>query len=325
MTNLFTPPRWARNPHIQTVLGSLKIRAAGRNEMVEASREFIVDAGDGVRLLGYHARQADGHAKGLIILLHGWEGSSDSAYIISAGRFFFRRGFDVFRLNLRDHGNSHHLNHDLFHGALTEETFLAVRNISSLLPAGPSFLIGFSLGGNFALRIALKHREIPIANLRQVFCVSPALDPYKATLAIDNGLPVYRRYFLGKWKRSLQKKQLLFPERYHFQEILHHRTVMALTEAIMPYYSQFSSYQDYFRHYTLTGKTLAPLAVPTTIFSAQDDPVVPALDFSTLPANEFLRVVLQRNGGHCGFMERFPFGIWYERQIAEHLLHGDWP
>jgi hypothetical protein len=323
MEEIFTPPGWARNPHLQTIFGSLKLRAGGRNEMVEASREVIVDAGNGVRLLGYRAGQTQRPPKGLLILLHGWEGSSDSAYILSSGRYFFRRGFDVFRLNLRDHGHSHHLNRGLFHGALTEETFQAVRNISTLLPDGPCFLIGFSLGGNFALRIARQHATAPIDNLRQVFCVSPALDPYKATLAIDASLPVYRRYFLGKWKRSLRIKQRCFPDLYRFEGLLHHRTVMALTEAIMPCYTQYPTYRDYFRHYTLTGDALAGVRIPTTLFCAQDDPVVPAADFATLTRNGYLHVSLQKYGGHCGFLERFPFGSWYDRQIAQCLAQDE--
>lgn len=323
MAEPFNPPRWARNPHLQTILGSLQIRAAGRNEMAAASRETVVDAGEGVRLQGFHARQQRSRPRGLIVLLHGWEGSADSAYILSAGRFFFRRGFDVFRLNLRDHGDSHHLNRGLFHGALTEEVFQAVRNIAALLPAGPVALIGFSLGGNFALRMAMEQGRRPIANLQQIFCVSPALDPYKATLAIDGNLPLYRHYFLRKWKRSLLKKQRCFPESYHFEAIMHHRTVMALTEAIIPCYSPFTSYREYFRRYTLTGDALRAVAVPTTIFSAQDDPVVPAADFAGLPTNGYLHVSLQRYGGHCGFMERFPSGCWYEKQILESLAAGD--
>ncbi len=100
----------------------------------------------------------------------------------------------------------------------------------------------------------------PISNLKEVFCISPALDPYKSTLAIDASSPVYRHYFLAKWKRSLRKKQRCFPDLYHFDDILHHNTCMGLTEAIMPYYTEFGHYMDYFRRYTLTGDVLASAA-----------------------------------------------------------------
>jgi len=77
-----------------------------------------------------------------------------------------------------------------FHGALLQETFDAVNYISQKQDKIPVYLIGFSLGGNFALRIAMKHRLTPIVNLKHVFAISPPLDPYKSSLAID-------RYFLS--------------------------------------------------------------------------------------------------------------------------------
>jgi hypothetical protein len=316
MEEPFRPAVWAKSPHLQTIFGSLKMRVWGKNEMTDVSQEVIVDAGTGVRLLGYHSQQLVRQAKGLIILLHGWEGSSDSTYILSTGRFFYRRGYDIFRLNLRDHGKSHHLNRGLFHGALIEETHFAVESISHLLPAGPCYFIGFSLGGNFALRIALRQFLTPISNLKEVFCISPALDPYKSTLAIDAGFPVYRHYFLTKWKHSLRKKQRCFPDLYHFDDILHHNTCMGLTEAIMPYYTEWGHYMDYFRRYTLTGDVLAQLPMRVTIFTSQDDPFMAIDDFHRLPRNRYLRLSVQKHGGHCGFLDPFPRGCWYERAIA---------
>ena len=154
----FLPAVWARNPHIQTIFGSLRFRTMGKNEMTDAAREVVTDVGNGGRLLGCYSRQTLRSPRGLIILIHGWEGSSDSTYVLSTGRFLFRRGYDIFRLNLRDHGRSHHLNRELFHGALTDETAQAVGNVARLLPDRPCYLIGFSLGGNFVLRIALRRK-----------------------------------------------------------------------------------------------------------------------------------------------------------------------
>jgi len=315
MNERFEPSLWARSPHLQTIFGSLKLRVWGKNEMTDVSKEVIVAAGD-AHLLGYRSRQTGQAAKGLIILLHGWEGSADSTYILSTGRYFFRKGYSIFRLNLRDHGNSHGLNRGLFHGALTEETALAVDNITRLFPEEPHYLIGFSLGGNFALRIALKQFAPFPSRLKEIFAISPSLDPYKSTLAIDAGLSAYRRYFLAKWKRSLRKKQECFPELYRFDEILRHDTCMALTEAIMPYYTEWGSYQEYFQRYTLTGDVLASLGIPVTIFTSQDDPVVAIDDFYRLPHTDYLRLSVQEYGGHCGFLDPFPWGCWYERRIA---------
>ncbi len=89
----------------------------------------------------------------------------------------------------------------------------------------------------------------------------------------------------------------------------------------MPYYPEFGGYRDYFRRYTLTGDALASLALPVTIFTSEDDPVVAAEDFHQLPRCAYLHLSIQKYGGHCGFLDPFPWGCWYERRIAQ-IMHA---
>jgi predicted alpha/beta-fold hydrolase len=233
----FKPYFLVRNPHVQSILASSQLRTPRKNSMLDNSQELVVTTSTGSKLLSFYSHQKT--SKGLIILLHGWEGSSSSAYILDAGDFYYKLGFSVCRLNLRDHGESHHLNEGLFHGALLDETFDAINKLAQLEKNLPVYVIGFSMGGNFALRIAMKNSRIPIQNLKSVFAISPPLDPYKTTLAIDNGYFFYRQYFLKKWKRSLIKKQQLFPQKYDFSKMLKAKTCMELTEAVMPYFPEF--------------------------------------------------------------------------------------
>jgi hypothetical protein len=313
--NKFNPSFFFRNPHLQSILASSKLRVPLKNPMKKKSREMIISTSAGSRLLSFLSLHPD--SKGLIILLHGWEGSSSSAYILSSGAFFYSLGFSICRLNLRDHGDSHHLNEGLFHGALLQETFEAVNYISQNSGNIPVYLIGFSLGGNFALRIAMKHRLTPIANLKHVFAISPPLDPYKSSLAIDNSYSFYRKYFLKKWKRSLIKKQQLFPKIYDFNKMLKAKTCMELTEDIMPYFPGMSSYRDYFNLYTLKNDSFQNLNIPVKIFIAEDDPVIPHEDYCNVKENEFFQISKQKFGGHCGFIDLFPLRCWYNQKIAE--------
>lgn len=283
--------------------------------MLDNSQEIIVTTSTGSKLLSFYSHHDK--SKGLIILLHGWEGSSSSAYILAAGDYFYNLGFSICRLNLRDHGDSHHLNEGLFHGALLDETFEAVNYLSQHSKNMPVYLIGFSLGGNFALRIAIKHAKTPIAKLKYVFAISPPLDPYKTTLAIDNGYFFYRKYFLKKWKRSLIKKQRLFPEKYYFTKMLKVKTCMGLTEDIMPYFPDPLSYRDYFNLYTLKNDSFQNLNIPVRIFIAEDDPVIPYEDYCRIQENEFFKISRQRFGGHCGFIDILPLRCWYNEIIAE--------
>lgn len=308
----FNPSFFLKNPHLQSIMASSKLRVPLENHMKKKSREVIISASAGSRLLSFLSPHPA--SKGLIILLHGWEGSSSSAYILSSGAFFYNRGFS--RLNLRDHGDSHHLNEGLFHGALLQETFDAVNYISQKQDKIPVYLIGFSLGGNFALRIARKHRLTPIVNLKHVFAISPPLDPYKSSLAIDRYF-FYRKYFLKKWKQSLIKKQRLFPAKYDFKKMLKAKTCMELTEDIMPYFPGMTSCRDYFNLYTLKNDSFQNLNIPVKIFIAKDDPVIPYEDYSNLKENEFFQISRQKFGGHCGFIDLFPSRCWYNQKIAE--------
>lgn len=311
----FTPHLLSRNRHLQSILATTRVRNNGRNPMIHAARPVILDSGRGVRLLGYHSAQPQGPGRALVILIHGWEGSSESAYIQSSGKFMFGKGYDVFRLNLRDHGDSHHLNEGLFHGALIDEALEAVSGICRLAGGLPVYLMGFSLGGNFGLRIALRQSQNRIENLRHVFAISPPLDPYIATRRIDESLPFYRLYFLSKWKRSLRRKQALYPRRYDFSGILHLQTCMGLTVAIMPWYPEYADYRLYFNEYTLLGDAFRQLSMPVTIVTAEDDPFIPVSDFRRLEKNPHLQLLIQRYGGHCGFLEFFPYACWYDHLI----------
>lgn len=310
----FSPPPWSRNPHLQSIFASLRFRALGKNEMAARAREVILDGGDGVRLLGYYSAQAERKPKALVLIIHGWEGSSGSTYVLSTGRYLYRRGCDVVRLNLRDHGPSHHLNEGFFHGALIEETAAAVQNAAGLAPHLPLFVVGFSLGGNFAMRIALRRHGAPFGNLRRVVSISPLIDPYSSTLVMDR-LPLYRHYFLKKWKRSLRRKQQCFPHLYRFDDMMHIGTTLELTDLLIARYSAFEGYRDYFSRYTLRGNALEDLAVPVTVITSRDDPVIPVEDFSTIDDNPRLEISIQRWGGHCGFLDPFPRVSWYEEVI----------
>jgi len=66
------------------------------SSMLAATKDEIVDCGAGVRLLGHFSPQAT-NPRGLVILLHGWEGSAAASYVLSTGGWLYEAGFDVFR------------------------------------------------------------------------------------------------------------------------------------------------------------------------------------------------------------------------------------
>lgn len=282
--------------------------------MLDASKEYIIDAGSDVRLLGSFARNMEAPSRGTVILLHGWEGSIESAYILSSGRFLFKNGFSVFRLNFRDHGKSHHLNKGLFYATLVDEVSAAVKTVSEISGAAPLFLAGFSLGGNFALRIGRILSKEPSVDLRHIVSISPVINPDKATTAIDKNR-IIRRYFLFKWRRSLSIKQKLFPELYDFKDIIPMKSCREITDRLIERYSSYTDAPEYFRGYTITNSALKDIRIPATVITSKDDPVIPVEDFYDLDPGEAVNIVIHSHGGHNGFISNLSFDCWYEEQM----------
>jgi hypothetical protein len=321
----FTPPFWLRSAHLQSILPSLPLRrpAVERRAapLLQSSIEQVIDCGDGVRLLGlYSAQESCGRARAeqLVVLHHGWEGSADSLYVLSLGQFLFERGFDILRLNLRDHGPTHHLNRELFHSCRIREVVGAIRSIQAQHPSQGLNLAGFSLGGNFALRVGARAREAGI-RLRRIVAISPVLDPEVTLEALEHGAAIYRQYFVWKWTRSLLKKQLAWPGVYDFEELTRDRTLTAMTDYLVRHYSEFPDLRTYLRGYALVHGALEPLEVPARIIAADDDPMIPSRDLGRLPRLANLRITTTRFGGHCGFMPGLRGESWVAGEVLSEL------
>lgn len=318
----FAPRGWLANAHVQSILPSLRLRkpllARRARRLLACAEAQILDCGDGVRLLGYYSSQTaagGAPARDLAILLHGWEGSSDSLYVLSLGAHLFALGCDVFRLNFRDHGPTHHLNEEIFHSCRLDEVVGAVRAIQQRIPDRRITLAGFSLGGNFALRVAARAPQSGI-RLERAIAVCPVLRPHSTMDVLESGWFVYHQYFIAKWKRSLRLKQAIFPQRYDFSAIFAERSIKAMTQIMVERWSEFPSLDAYLNGYAIVGDALAKLDVPSHILFALDDPIIPARDLGDLARTPALEITALPYGGHCGFMERFSGESWADRQIA---------
>ena len=317
----FIAPRWLANPHLQSILPSVQPRRSlvvrRARPLLAASRDLLLDCGERVRLFGHYAPQP-GAARGLVLMLHGWEGSAESIYVLSAAAHLYARGFEIFRLNLRDHGPTHHLNAEIFHSCRIAEVVGAVRAVQELWPDRPLSLVGYSLGGNFALRVALRAPAVGI-RLRQVVAVCPVLDPEHTLAALDRGLWLYRSYFVRKWRSSLLMKHAAWPDLYDRDELMLRRDLTRMTEQLVLRYTDFPDLESYLRGYAIVGEVLAPLAVPARIISALDDPIIPASDLARLAPSRCLELTTTRQGGHCGYLERLGGESWADREILATL------
>jgi predicted alpha/beta-fold hydrolase len=274
-----------------------------------------------VRLLALEATQVRlgcAPAGRVVVLLHGWEGSADSLYVLSLGQHLLDHGYDVVRLNLRDHGASHHMNEGIFHSCRIAEVVGAVHRLQVMNPGRGINLVGFSLGGNFFLRVAARAHAAGL-DPERVIAVCPVLDPEHTLARLERGWLLYRRYFVWKWKRSLRMKQAAWPGLYDLRDVLALDDLTAMTDLLACRYGGFQTLAQYLQGYAVVGDVLAPIAVRTRIIAAADDPIIPAEDLARLAQPRSLTITRTRFGGHCGFYDGQGGRTWIEREVLATL------
>jgi predicted alpha/beta-fold hydrolase len=312
----FSPPRALRNGQVQTTIGNLPpmqwlVRRRGAMLLANA-REWLLDCGGGVRLQGLlslanetgrpSAATREPGQRPIALVLHGWEGSAESCYVVSLGAQLLASGFDVLRLNLRDHGESHHLNREIFHSCRLAEVVGATRAVSERFPKARIFLAGFSLGANFVLRVSADAGAAEA--IAGAVAISPVLDPAVTLEALERGWSIYRRYFVRRWSRSLRRKRRAWPDLPDFESLLRTQDLRSMTEGLVHQFTDFESLDAYLDGYAITGQRLASLRFPAAILLAEDDPMIPAADLARLARSPRLTIVRTRHGGHCGFVEQ---------------------
>ena len=317
----FQPPWPLTSGHIQTMLSSSGVRRtllpSGAYRVMEGAQEVMVDGGDGIRLTGsFTPQKSQPASRGLAMLFHGWEGSVDSTYVLQTGSRLLDDGWDIFRLNFRDHGESHGLNEALFHSCRIDEVVHALGDIAQRWPPRVMALAGFSLGGNFALRVALQAPSQGIP-LHYALAVCPIIDPSEGLFSLEATAPwFYQAYFMNKWRRSLRAKQKAFPNVQYFELQELKQNLRGLTESLVLRHTDFDSLEAYLDGYSVAGRALAQMQIPATILTARDDPVIPVTAFEKLQLPSNVELDIATYGGHCGFIRGWDMTSFCDDYIA---------
>ena len=316
----FQPSWLLRNPHVQTILSSSAVRRRIVNQqthaLIAASQEKVINCSDNVRLLGEYSPAPQSTTK-LVIMIHGWEGCIESNYMLSCGAYLYEQGYSVFRLNLRDHGNSKHLNLKPYNSARITEILDAVAHIQQTYAHQRTYLIGFSLGGNFALRVAANAAAHHLV-LERIVAICPVISPNHTINSLENGPQLYHQHFVKLWKRSLLAKLQFFPELNYRQPLSSLHTLQQMNNYFVPRYTNYSTLNEYYNAYRITNEHLAAITTPVHIIFAEDDPVVMCEDLKLLhDTPKLVTIETTRYGGHCAFLENLRCRSWIDRRIAQ--------
>ena len=306
----FDPPRLLRSPHVQTVVSRWRPQ---RIALPANTEEFLLHCAQGVRLKAYLTPGATGAP--LAIVIHGWLGCEQSSYVRNAAAVLQAQGYGVARLLLRDHGDTAELNQEMFNSARVAEVVDACNLLIERTAAPAGAIVGFSLGGDVALRLACHERLHE--HVRACLAISPVIHPAATVRAIDTGWVAYRLWFVRYWRRALAAKQAAFPGVYDdLDGAMRLSTVAAITDYLVERYLPFCSSNDYYARYDLRGDALAKLRIPTCLVAALDDPVIPGAGFGEIARTAPLELDLQPHGGHCGFVADWRLGSYLDTALT---------
>jgi predicted alpha/beta-fold hydrolase len=318
----FVPPKILRNGHAMTILGTLRHRnfsIFNSDNYPGERREFETEAD--TRVVAYCHWQANRQKSPTVIIIHGLEGSADAKYVLGTASKTFDAGFNVLRYNVRGCGGTAHLTSRLYHSGLTVDLHYVTRELITIDRLPEIFLIGFSMGGNQALKFAGELGATAPAQIRGICAVSPPIDLEYCSRAIarrENW--IYEVRFLRSLKKSIQIKDRLFPGVYDLNRLKGIRHLWDWDEAFQPY-NGFRDARDYYCQAS-SLLFIQHIRIPTLIIQAHDDPFIPFNSFndSRIAANPSVILLETNHGGHVAFCGKKPSHedrAWAENRSVE--------
>lgn len=254
-----------------------------------------------------------------VIFFPGWLGHKDSKYLIPLADLLHINNFDIIRIHPIDHGDTEHLNKDFFRATDIQTLIEAVEFIGKKYQDNEIHLIGFSLGGNIALRISACES---INFLKSTVVISPVIDPEISMRAMDNTSWILKKYFVNKWRRTLRRKMRLH-NISNVEESLRYKDLEKMTEFFTKNFSPHKNIKELFAGYAITQDTINQIKNNTLIYSSVDDPCVPIKPLYSLDQTNNVKFKPQQYGGHCGFIDDFKFNSSVYEEIVNKLSENE--
>ena len=254
-----------------------------------------------------------------VIFFPGWLGHKDSKYLIPLADLLHINNFDIIRIHPIDHGDTEHLNKDFFRATDIQTLIEAVDFIGKKYQDNEIHLIGFSLGGNIALRISACES---INFLKSTVVISPVIDPEISMRAMDNTSWILKKYFVNKWRRTLRRKMRLH-NISNVEESLRYKDLEKMTEFFTKNFSPHKNVKELFAGYAITQDTINQIKNNTLIYSSVDDPCVPIKPLYSLDQTNNVKFKPQQYGGHCGFIDDFKFNSSVYEEIVNKLSENE--
>lgn len=320
----FRPSGPLRSAHLQTLWANWAPRpAADARVRIDSSPSVVSTGGPGpadrLRLHWTPPRRDDAP---VLVVLHGLTGCADSPGVAGVAAKGRERGFEVVRVDLRNAPGATP-SVGVGHAGRSEDARAVLDHVRAERPSAAIAVVGFSLGGNVALKAAGELGDDAPAALRAVVGISVPIDLDRCCRAIDAPLNLpYRAYFLRRLRRTVRSRASAYPHHYEGIELPSALSLRAFDDAVVAPLGGFRDAADYYARSSAL-RVLADVRVPTLLIEAEDDPFIPfdVYDDARIRTNRRIRLLATRHGGHAGFWAPPPAGdrdaFWAENRAVD--------
>jgi predicted alpha/beta-fold hydrolase len=272
------------------------------------------DTEDGVRVL---AKVQDQGGERTLLVVHGLTACTEARYMLSLAGLALERGWNVVRLNVRNCGGTERLCPTLYHSGLTAD----LRSVVEQLAPRPLYVLGFSMGGNMALKLAGEWGESPPAHVRGVCGLSVPIRLADCSRRIgERRNLIYEIRFLRQLRATLALKKALMPERFAALDGVSSRSIWEFDDCVTAPAFGFECAADYYARAS-SSAYLDRVRIPALLIQAEDDPFIPfsVYDDPVFEANANLTLLRSGAGGHVAFLGRGGRRFWAEEQALRYF------
>ena len=304
-----------RNGDLQTIVGRYWPRNLDDRRFPTVSKLFRTEPDTQV-LAKFNAPHRGGvpAQRPTVLAIHGLTACDRAPYMLSSAQIALESGFDAVRLNVRNCGGTEHLCNTLYHSGLTVD----LRAVVEQLAPRPLYLLGFSMGGNIALKLAGEWGSAVPEHVRGLCSISAPIE--LAVCSRHIGLRrnfIYERRFLLQLRDAVRRKNAATPGLFADPRVAEVSSIWEFDERVTAPACGFKDAADYYRQSSAAGY-LGEIRVPTLLIQARDDPFIPfgVYDVPSLQENRYLTLLSPDHGGHVAFLGRGSARFWAIQQAV---------
>jgi predicted alpha/beta-fold hydrolase len=303
-----SPPFWARNGHLQTLLGYLIPSAT----LSDKGEEFLIGLENENERI--HTTYFKGSTSTVVYLFHGLGGSADSSYMHRTAIIAKSLGHHVFINNHRGCGNGVGLASNAYHSGRSEDLSKVIAFGRNMLPDHFHLAIGFSLSANALLLLSANVRANVLPDA--AIAVNGPINLDLASIKLTQGLnQIYDKRFVVELTEYIKMNRP-----HDLDRLKNVKTLRDFDENLTAPVGGFLSRDNYYETCSAM-KYLQDIQIPTVLLTSEDDPFVGVEAYKETKLSPSIVLHIEKMGGHMGYLSSDGIGFerWLDRALKTYV------